>query len=305
MIYLRNFTLPSRRKVDMFFDPWYKDENGHSHAGDSKIHRTVYDNSYPFRVFYDRNMPSFTFCPVTILYGGNGSGKSTILNIMAKKLGFDRASAYNKSPFFDDYAKLCTLDAGEIPEGSRMITSDDVFNYLQEIRNINGKLEAEREALYNEYMNEKQAAKRGERVQMRSLDDYEALKRRIDVTHRTQSSYVKERVPYDVRGESNGESAYRYFTQAIHDDALYLLDEPENSMAPKLQLELKEFLENSCRFFGCQFVIATHSPFLLAMKGAAVYDLDMESPTEKHWTELENVQTYYRFFMENRSAFGD
>lgn len=107
----------------------------------------------------------------------------------------------------------------------------------------------------------------------------------------------------DVRERSNGESAFYYFTDKIRDKGLYLLDEPENSLSVERQMELKGFLENSARFFGCQFLISTHSPFLLSMSGAKIYDLD-ESPVDvKKWTELENVRAYYRFFKKNEHLF--
>ena len=75
-----------------------------------------------------------------------------------------------------------------------------------------------------------------------------------------------------------------------------MLDEPENSLSPGKQQELVKFLEDSARFFGCQFVIATHSPFLLAIRGAKIYDLDEDPVDVKRWTELSNVREYYEFF---------
>lgn len=80
----------------------------------------------------------------------------------------------------------------------------------------------------------------------------------------------------NAREHSNGESAILYFEEKIKENALYLLDEPENSLSPERQLELLRFIEDSSRFYGCRFVIATHSPFLLSMKGAKIYDLDEE-----------------------------
>mgnify|MGYP000668304677 FL=1 len=80
------------------------------------------------------------------------------------------------------------------------------------------------------------------------------------------------------------------------ENALFLLDEPENSLSPAKQQELVKFIEDSARFFGCQFVIATHSPFVLAIRGAKIYDLDEEPVDVKRWTELENVRAYYEFF---------
>ena len=43
-------------------------------------------------------------------------------------------------------------------------------------------------------------------------------------------------------------------------------------------------------------MIATHSPFVLAIRGAKIYDLDEEPVDVKRWTELENVRAYYDFF---------
>ena len=102
---------------------------------------------------------------------------------------------------------------------------------------------------------------------------------------------------------SNGESAFSYFTKEIGENALYLLDEPENSLSPRLQTELAAFLSDSARFYGCQLVISTHSPFLLAMKGAKIYDLDAAPATEKPWTELENVRAYFDFFKAHEKEF--
>ena len=69
------------------------------------------------------------------------------------------------------------------------------------------------------------------------------------------------------------------------------------------QLELAQLLHDSARFYNCQFVIATHSPFLLAMPGARVYDLDAEPVTTRKWTELENVRATWEFFQAHRDEF--
>ncbi|MBP3886231.1 MAG: AAA family ATPase, partial [Cellulosilyticum sp.] len=80
-------------------------------------------------------------------------------------------------------------------------------------------------------------------------------------------------------------------------------DEPENSLSPQKQLELAHFIEESARFFGCQFIISTHSPFFLAMKDAKIYDLDEMPVQVKKWTQLESVRFYYDFFKERESEF--
>jgi predicted ATPase len=68
-------------------------------------------------------------------------------------------------------------------------------------------------------------------------------------------------------------------------------------------LQLKYFIEDSVRSYGCQFVISTHSPFLLSLKGAHIYNIDETPPTEKKWTELDCVKVYYDFFIEQKDKF--
>ena len=212
------------------------------------------------------------FEPVTILYGGNGSGKTTALNVIAEKIGLQRGALYNRSNFFEDYIRLCDFQTrGKLPEKSAIITSDDVFDFMLNLRSINEGVDRKREELLEDYLETKYS-----HFQMRSMDDYEQLKKVCDARRNTQSKYVRKRLADNVREHSNGESAFLYFAEKIKENGLYLLDEPENSLSPQKQQELLRFLEDSARFFGCQFVIATHSPFLLSMYGAKIYDMDEE-----------------------------
>lgn len=94
-----------------------------------------------------------------------------------------------------------------------------------------------------------------------------------------------------------------YFTEKIQENGLYLLDEPENSLSTLRQQELAKFLEDSARFFHCQFVISTHSPFLLSMRGAKIYDMDEEPVDVKRWTKLEGVRAYFDFFKAHEREF--
>ena len=89
----------------------------------------------------------------------------------------------------------------------------------------------------------------------------------------------------------------------VEESALYLLDEPENSLSPERQLELVKFIEEAAKYLNCQFIISTHSPFLLGMKGAKIYDLDTVPVRPKKWTQLKNVQLFYQFFKERQEEF--
>lgn len=254
--------------------------------------RTCYDTYYPFKVLSAHRLSVLNFEPITILYGGNGSGKTTALNVMAEKLGLERDTLYNRSAFFEDYTALCSYVAERIlSEESRIITSDDVFDFMLNLRSINQGIDQKREELFEEYKEMKYS-----RFRLKSLEDYEQLKKVTAARNKTQSKYVRSNLTENIKERSNGESAWLYFTNRIKENALYLLDEPENSLSPKKQQELAGFLEDSVRFFGCQLVIATHSPFFLALKDAKIYDMDAEKASVRQWTNLENVRAYYDFF---------
>lgn len=263
--------------------------------------KTCYDTYYPFQILSKHQFRRIDFEPMTILYGGNGSGKTTALNVIGEKLGLHRDSLYNRSSFFEDYIQMCGMKLERrVPKDSAIITSDDVFDFMLNLRSINEGIDRKREELFEEYLQAKY-----NHFQMKSLADYEQLKKVNAARSSTQSKYIRKTLSDNVREHSNGESAFLYFSEKIKENGLYLLDEPENSLSPAKQQELLRFLEDSVRFFGCQFIIATHSPFLLSMRGAKIYDLDEEIVDVKRWSELENVRAYYEFFKKHEEAFAD
>jgi len=264
-----------------------------------EIKRKVYTTFYPFQVLSNKQLKRIDCVPITILYGGNGSGKTTALNVIAEKIGAERDALYNKSSFFEDYLAYCSIEpTSDEPDFKRIITSDDVFDYVLTLRSVNEAIDEKREEMFEDYLETKYA-----QFQLKSLDDYEQLKKMNETRRKTQSRFVRDNLMNNIREQSNGESAFKYFVDKIEENGLYLLDEPENSLSPERQLELKKYIEDSARFFNCQFIISTHSPFFLAMQGAKIIDLDSEPATVRKWTDLGNVRTYQRFFDEHRDAF--
>lgn len=291
MKYLESFTLPTE-----------DDEIGYLWSfGKTDMQCYSTTNVYPFKIFPNKGLERLDFEPITVIYGGNGSGKSTILNLIAEKLRLERSAPFNNTPYIEEYLNFCEyrLSYGKnAPKGSKIITSDGVFDSLLDLRAINEGVDRRREELFAEY-----ESSREESYLLRNFDDLEEFKRRNEAKRRTKSNYVSKRLPKELDGMSNGETAYYYFTRQIEENALYLLDEPENSLSATLQNKLRQFIEDSARFYNCQFIIATHSPFLLSMKGAKVYDLDSTPVEAKKWTELENVRIYHEFFEEHRDEF--
>lgn len=295
MIYLNNFYLASAdREAEIY-------EN-------SKAKMSTSGSFYPYCIFPEKELRKISFTsPITIIYGGNGSGKTTLLNIISEKLSLKREALYNRTHWFEEYLDCCFYQtANPIPANSLMITSDDVFNFMLNLRALNQGIDEKREDLVSEYFSVRNNTSMKEIVNKIDYNKTESVvdfERKWSIMKGTVNNYIKQNVENNVREHSNGESSIQYFFNKIENDALYLLDEPENSLSPERQLELVEYIQDSAIGCGCQFIIATHSPFLLAMQRCEIYDLDSSPVVTKKWTELSNVKIYRDFFKKHEKEF--
>ena len=297
MIYLERFYLPGEDK-----------ETEYKVCGKMKpeLDFSCYSGSaYPFGLFVYKQLDKLDFTSsVTVLCGENGSGKSTLLNVIAEKLKLQRKTPFNKAPCFSDFVSLCRAEIKTaVPDGSAILTSDGVFDFLLDMRAINDGIDASRKTIFESYASDK-AYLRDNGYQMKSLDDYDELKRYNEIRRSTLPEYTSRRLKgRDIPLHSNGESALDIFESSIKENALYLLDEPENSLSAAHQKELARFISDSARFYNCQFVISSHSPFILSVKGSSIYDLDACPIRIRKWTELEAVREYYELFREHKDEF--
>lgn len=261
--------------------------------------RTYIKNNYPFLIFPNKKLENITFSDITIFYGNNGSGKSTLLNIIANKIGASRNLQLLKGENFINYLKLCKYDMNNSNcFETKMINSEDIFDYLINIKCINSNLVNQRNNLVNEFVDNKYYKK------AKDVTDIEEMKKVISARKKTMSKYVRENtLAKDIVEQSNGETALMYFTKEITENGIFILDEPENSLSPIMQIKLAKFLEDSVRFFNCQFIIATHSPFILGIKDALIYDLDSLPVKTRKWSELDNVKEFYKFFKDREKEF--
>ena len=204
MIYLSEFYFPSQNSEANYL------------AESPRAKMTCYDSFYPFGLFAGRGLKALDLADVTILYGGNGSGKTTALNVMADALRLQRGAQYNRSDFFPDYVSLCqfhTLHA--IPAGSLILTSDDVFDYMLDVRAINDNIDTRRGSLFDEYTEARTA-----KFQMHSMEDYDRLKQVSAARRYSKSQVARKTLSPNIRTHSNGESAFLMFQEKLRGDAL-------------------------------------------------------------------------------------
>lgn len=254
-------------------------------------------NIYPYNVFAKHPENILLFRPITILYGNNASGKSTMLNIIANKLRlkgqeYATSNRYGSTPYFMQFIDECQYSLGEdedgrtvkLPRGSRYIKSEDI---LYEIKKIQ-----QEQILEDGYVYE-HIRKGMPKEQRENLKNSYKMKQEIEYLKFAQEKY------------SNGETTLQMLEDYMEPDALYLLDEPEVSLSPENQVALAEKLNEMARYLGCQFIIATHSPYMLGTLNAKIYNLDSEELEEMKWTELANVRYIYEFFKKHKEEFED
>lgn len=102
--------------------------------------------------------------------------------------------------------------------------------------------------------------------------------------------------------QSHGQSLMSFFKARYKIKGLYLMDEPETALSPKSQIELLQFLKRMSRMGHAQFIIATHSPILLACPGSIIYSFDHSPVKTIHYEDTEHYQVY-KNFMENPDPF--
>lgn len=255
-----------------------------------------YNIIYPFNLFKNIEPIIFIFNNITVLYGSNGSGKSTILNIIAHKLDLKGKERSNPEiagtlDYFGKFISDCKYELGEnefgkkisrIPQNSRYIKSEEI---LYEIRKIQ-----------QDYVLEEGYASN----LVRSGIDIREAK---SIINSAKGQIQLERIRFSQEKYSNGETTLQILEDSIEPDGLYLLDEPEVSLSPQNQVKLAKEINKMARYLGVQFIIATHSPFILGILNAKIYNLDTEDYKIQKWSELQNVRYFYDFFKNRKYEF--
>ncbi len=101
----------------------------------------------------------------------------------------------------------------------------------------------------------------------------------------------------NLDANSHGESFLKLFQSRLVPGGLYLLDEPEAALSPQSQLAFLAMIKDSVDD-GSQFLIATHSPILMAIPGAKIYSFDQRPVGSVAFEELEHVNLMRDFLAQ-------
>lgn len=312
MLYLEKFIFPDQENDNLFHD---------TPRGSFSD-----DHSYPFHITSSMALWSLDFEPITILYGGNGSGKSTIINVIGEKLNARRQARFNTSPYFSEYVGRCyfqlardyAADSMTEPSGAQgefditklttVLTSDDIFHRMLESRLSNARKYNKSQALLREYNSVITLPRHINFETGHNVDRFLHAEKLMRAKNQQRNGYsfnkfLLETVGKMERGFSNGETALMKLSEVLETPGLYLLDEPENSMSCEFQMKLADIILYLSRYGDCQFLISSHSPFILSLPGAKIYNLDHNPVDVCQWWELDNMKHLFHLFHNSRDQF--
>lgn len=235
---------------------------------------------YPFSLPAVRQLDELKLVEggITFFAGENGTGKSTLLEAIAVRLGFNPEGGSDDLRFatvqdahsgLSDYVEL--VPGRGMAEDGFFVRTEGLFNLATEI----DRQDEEMEAIARE------------------------VKKRSGVV---MTGYRPMNVRYgggrSLHQQSHGEAMLALLNNRLHGGGIYLMDEPETALSPLRQLALLSVMHRLVRG-GSQLLIATHSPILLAYPGARIYRFGDEGIEEVEFEETE-AYTVTRDFLDHR-----
>lgn len=247
---------------------------------------------YPFNVPTVQNLSKLTFgTPCTIFVGENGSGKSTLIEGIAYSagmitIGSDEIGVDQTMKAIMPLAEKMKLIWNKRTHRGFFLRAEDFFGFVKRNRQI-------RESLKQEII----------RVDDAYTDRSNYAKQLAKMPSESSLNALNQRYGKDLDAYSHGESFLRLFQSRFIPGGLYLLDEPEAALSPICQIGLISMIKEMMTK-DAQFIIATHSPILMAIPGAIIYDFDQIPPEPTNYGDLEHVQMY-RMFLNDPEAFAN
>lgn len=235
------------------------------------------DSGFPFSVPIIRSLRRLDLdSPVTFFVGENGSGKSTLLEGLAiaagvTVVGSESAERDATLGAQRELAKALKLAWKKRTHRGFFLRAEDFFGFAKSLSKMRAELRTRLEEVDVEYRDRSDHA--------RTLAKGPA---------RASLAEMESRYGEDLDANSHGQSFLKLFASRFVPGGLYILDEPEAPLSPQSQLGLMAMLHDMIGQDG-QFVIATHSPILLAFPGARIYDFDRVPPAAVKYEELEHV----------------
>ncbi len=245
-------------------------------------------DSFPFNLAFLTSQENFEISgKITVVIGDNGCGKSTLLESLAYSIGLPTIAT-------NDIRSDETLGGGQLLNTFLRIrwtkpTRNGLFFRAEDLQRLVARLDfikKELDTAITELESElSEAAMKAPKSML--LDEKAA---------------IEDRYGPDLNAFSHGEAFLKVFENRLRQPGVYILDEPEASLSPTRQLALMQIIIDRAENRGFQFIIATHSPILMGLPGAAILQISDGKilPIELEETEHFRIT---KQFLNDRSVF--
>jgi predicted ATPase len=222
--------------------------------------------------------------PITIFVGDNGSGKSTLLKAIAYANHSINVSKHEiNSPYYQDsiaLANAMTLSHTTKTRSGFFFSGEDFITYINRLKEMKTELQKDLKEIEAEFKH------KSDYVKGLALGP---IRKELHSLETTYSGELNER--------SHGEGFLTFFKARMHQQGLYLLDEPETPLSAINQYQLMVLLTDLARS-GSQIILATHSPILMALEDAVIYHFDESGIHEIQYDDIETVQFTKHFLLD-------
>lgn len=248
------------------------------------------EEGFPFNVPVIRALNEIEFhAPVTFFVGENGSGKSTLMETIACAAGSVTvgSESVKTDPSLAHIRKLAgrlRLTWTKRTHKGFFLRAEDFFGYAKQMARTQQELEDDLRKVDDEYTGRSKLAK-----------DLAKL------PHANELRAIKSRYGDGLDTRSHGESFLALFQSRFVPDGLYLLDEPEAPLSPIRQLAFLSALKRMAAE-DSQFIIATHSPIIMAFPEAEILSFDGGQIRRVNYADLEHV-TLTKAFLNDPEAY--
>lgn len=214
--------------------------------------------------------------PVTFFVGENGSGKSTLLEavaVAAKSItvGAEQAATDSTLRAARQLSRELRLSWSKKTNRGFYMRAEDFFGYARKMQNVRDEFQADI-ATINE-------------------DDSLSVSARAYalLPHTGQLAALESSYGEGLDARSHGEAFLALFQARLVPEGLFLLDEPEAPLSPRRQIALLAMMKDAVETRDAQFIVATHSPILMAYPGATIYSFDDGRVAEVAYEKIDHV----------------
>jgi predicted ATPase len=245
---------------------------------------------FPFSVPVVQSLGRIEFAAsVTFFVGENGSGKSTILEAIACAarsitVGSENVDSDQTLRDIRRLADRLKLTWSKKTRKGFFMRAEDFFGYAKRMAQVREEMERDLDRVNQDYQGRSALAQTLAKI---------PYQREIGEMQRAYGA--------SLDANSHGESFFKLFQARFVGEGLYLIDEPEAPLSPTRQLSLLTMIKMMVDQGG-QFIIATHSPIVLAYPGATILSFDGGRIEPVDYDSLEHV-VVTRDFLNNPASF--